>query len=222
MTPLAGDTRRTVRWPEWRRKQTLVLFHRHADGGHRCAVDLSDQPGREVVDPDPGLALFPVERGDPQVLGMVVVIRLEVKSADILHPLDGAADLAVQGAFLEVAGVAETFRGGHPVHRDHLRRECLAERHGFRFQKRAPRLFHLCTPSPLVVRFIHVDSPGTFTRALPSVSPRRPPPERCTRFRSPGTPSFPPPSAGSLPAPLTTAMVVPDRFPDRKLRITTC
>src|SRR5512140_252022 len=130
-----------------------VLFHCHADGGHRCAIHPSDQPGGKIVDPDPRLALFPVVRGHPQVLGVVVVLRLEVESADIFHPLHDAADLAVQGAFFVVAGVAEAFRGGHLVHRDHLRRERLAERHGFRLKKRAPRLFHLCTPFPLMVPF---------------------------------------------------------------------
>src|SRR5659263_494359 len=76
-----------------------------------------------------------------------------MESAHILHPHAATPDLAVQGALLEVAGVAEASRGGQPVHRDHLRRKRLAEGHGFRFQERAPRLFHLYTPLPLVVRF---------------------------------------------------------------------
>src|SRR5512141_2244672 len=138
-----------------------VLFHRHADGGHRCAVHPSDQPGGKVVDPHPRLVLFPGRQGDPQMLGVVVVIRMEAEPADILHPLPGAADLAVQGAFLVVAGVAEAFRGGHLVHRDHLRRERLAEHHRFRFKKRAFHFLHLRTPFPLSFPFPTVQPPKT-------------------------------------------------------------
>jgi len=210
-TPSAGETRRTVRGPEWRRKQTLFSFTATPTAGTdaRSTFPISRPKNRRSP---PGPRPHLRRAGRPTGAWGGSSIRLEVKSADVLHPLDDATNLAVEGAFLEWQVLQR------PSEEDIRSTGIIFEGNALQnvtvFVSRKGHLVSFISAPLFLSWFVSSDRLlGTFTRALPAVSPRRPPSERCMRFPITRYPSFHLLSAGPLPAPTSIASAMPGPDP---------